>query len=511
MSVQFVKETVESCRPVHVPPQQAAVEAEMLLPGGLRDEVRVLHAQAMAVPLLCEAAGNRVTVSGRVDFCALYAQGDLTRVRSAQASQDFSRTFALNSAQEGVRFRPYCEVTAVTHRVFNGRLLLHVEINVYLQATETQEKSVVTQVEDEDIQLLKEEVRLQRIVGEGSANGLIRAEVDVSDVLEAQEALLAVAQARVEDIVGGADGKAAVTGVISLTAYYASSLAGKPVVFSQHSFPFEQIVVLSGETGDLLSACAEVTDTAVALEGEDGTRKLRCEIGIAAQLQAIKEQTVPIVADAFSTGEDDVTVQGGEIAYCAQFLNDQAAESSRVQVLLPENAPRIKTVLAAFAQPVLAGAREQSGRLNVDMMLHATVIYMTEDSGIPVSFTAEEPLRISFACEAAADDMLFLAASHVEASMVASDRAEVRCVIALHANGVRYAQAQAVFCLEQNEKTAFARGLALYITQPQERLWDVMKRYHLSEASLKALNEQAQEYAADEPLPASMRLIAYKR
>ena len=117
---------------------------------------------------------------------------------------------------------------------------------------------------------------------------------------------------------------------------------------------------------------------------------------------------------------------------------------------------------------------------------------------------------MTFSGEAQAEDQLSLTTSHVEASMIAGDRAEIRCVVTLHAGGARFEQAHTIRHLEKIDQTA-QPTLALYITQPQDRLWDVMKHYHLSEKALKQMNEQEAEYAADAPLPASMRLIAYRR
>lgn len=511
MSVQFVKETVRTSSPVRAVPQQTAVEAEVVLPGGLRDEVRVLYTDAQAVPQLCEVSGGRATVSGRVDFRVLYAQGDLTRVKVAEASRDFSRALNVSAGGENAQFQPACEVAGVSARVFNGRLLLKADLNVYAEAAAAQESLLITSVQEADAEVLQKEIRAQQIVGDGSAQGLVRGEFEISGVLSASEALLSHAEARVEDIIGGADGRATVTGTIDLSACFASTLSGRPVVCSQHSLPFEQAVTLSGEMGDMLSATAEVTDTAVALEGDENSRVLRAEVGVQVKLQAIREQETHLITDAFATGGGEMPTEGSEVSLCTEIINEQAAESARVQLLLPEKAPRIRTVLAAFAQPVLAGAREAGGKLNVDMLLRTTLLYMTEDSGIPVSHTAEEPLRLTFACNAAAEDMLSLSASHVEGSMVASDRAEVRCVVTLHASGARFAQAFALSDIARTENSAHAQALALYITQPGERLWDVMKRYQLSEKALKALNEQAAGYAVDAPLPLSTRLIAYKR
>ena len=507
MSIQLVKETVISASALQAAPQQTTVEAEVMLPGGLRDEVRVLYTDARAVPQVCEASAGRVTVSGRVDFFALYAQGDLTRVKAAQVSHDFSR--ALN-AQETADYTPVCEVSQVQSRVFNGRLLLRADLNIYASALSNQEESVVASVSEADVQTLEKEICTQIVVGSGAEQGLIREEVEISDVLGAQEALLSQAEARVEDIIGGADGRATVTGSIDLTACFASSLPGRPVVYSQHSLPFEQTVTLGGEMGDMLSASAEVTDTAVALEGDESGAVLRAEVGLHVKLAAIREQEVHLVTDAFATDSGTVS-EGKVLSFCTEMINEQTAESARVQLMLPENAPRIKTVLCAFARPVLAGASEQGGRLTVDMSLCTTLLYMTEDSGIPVSYTAEEPLRLHFAGSARAEDMLSLSASHVEASMVSGDRAEVRCVITLHADGERYEQVFALGSMERDDLAAHGSELALYITQPGERLWDVMKRYRLNEEKIKALNEPVKECAVDAPLPLATRLIAYRR
>ncbi|MBR5231200.1 MAG: DUF3794 domain-containing protein [Clostridia bacterium] len=511
MSVQFVKETVFSCQMLRAVPQQAAVEAEVLLPGGLRDEVRILYTDATVVPVVCEGTGNRVTVSGHVDFKALYAQGDLTRVKVAEVSQDFSRTLNAESSCENVRFTPACEVTQIASRVFNGRLLLKADVNIYAEAVVSQEVSVVSSVKEKDAEALEKYLKIRRVVGEGIAQGLIRGEFEISEALNASEVLFAGAQVRVEDIVGGADGRAAVTGNIDLSVCFSSTIPGRPVVVSTHAMPFEQTVTLSGEIGDLMSAAAFVTDAAAALEGDETGKILRAEVGLQVKLEAIGEQEISLLTDVFSTDAGEITAEDEPVSFCTALLNEQSAESGRVQVMLPEGAPRIKTILAAFAKPVLAGAKEMGGRLNVDLLLRTTLLYMTEDSGIPLSYTCEEPMRLSFPCEAQAEDMLSLTASHVEASAIAGDRAEIRCVVGLCASGVRCEKVTVLKNVAREENSEPLRCLAMYVTQPGERLWDVMKRYRLPETSVKSFNEHISAYAPESVLPLSTRLIVYKR
>ncbi|MBQ7519678.1 MAG: hypothetical protein IJU12_05100, partial [Clostridia bacterium] len=491
--------------------QQASVEAEAALPGGLRDEVLLFYTEAQALPLTAETVGDRVNVSGRVAFRALYSQGDLTRVRSVEESRDFSRSLAASAQDAGAMYEPVCEITAVTARVFNGRILMKAELNVSAEGVREQEISVVTSLEDEDAQVLSEAVSLQRAVGSGDAQGLIKGEFEISPALQAEEALLGSGEARVEDILGGADGLATVTGTVDLTVCHASRMPGHPLVCTQHSLPFEQQVNLAGEAGELLSASVDVTDVAAALENAGDMQTLRVEVSLRAHIDALREQQARVVTDVFGVGNHALMPSGERVTFCTGHVNDYSAESGRLQIMLPEDAPRIETVLAAFIQPVLAGAKAQNGKLQADMLLRSTLIYMTEDSNIPVSFTAEEPARMAFSGELTEEDILSLHASRVEAAALAGDRAEIRYILSLRGHGARYRPAFAVTDVAEEQTPPEKPVLALYRVQGDERLWDVMKRYRLSADSLAAFNPQLEGKQAAEPLNAGLEIIAYRR
>ena len=511
MTVPTKRETIKASGRLRAQPQQASVEAEAALPGGLRDEVLLFYTEAQALPLTAETVGDRVNVSGRVAFRALYSQGDLTRVRSVEESRDFSRSLAAPAQDAGAMYEPVCEITAVTARVFNGRILMKAELNVSAEGVREQEISVVTSLEDGDAQVLSEAVSLQRAVGSGDAQGLIKGEFEISPALQAEEALLGSGEARVEDILGGADGLATVTGTVDLTVCHASRMPGHPLVCTQHSLPFEQQVNLAGEAGELLSASVDVTDVAAALENAEDMQTLRVEVSLRAHIDALREQQARVVTDVFGVGNHALMPSGERVTFCTGHVNDYSAESGRLQIMLPEDAPRIETVLAAFIQPVLAGAKAQNGKLQADMLLRSTLIYMTEDSNIPVSFTAEEPARMAFSGELTEEDILSLHASRVEAAALAGDRAEIRYILSLRGHGARYRPAFAVTDVAEEQTPPEKPVLALYRVQGDERLWDVMKRYRLSADSLAAFNPQLEGKQEAEPLNAGLEIIAYRR
>lgn len=511
MSVRLKRETIEAGSLLRAQPQQVTVETETTLPGGLRDDVLLFHSEAQVLPLSAETVGGRVSVNGRVVFRALYAQGDLTRVRSAEEMKDFSRQLTVAAQETSAQYEPVIEITAVSAKVFNGRLLMRAEMNVSAEAEETHDVSAVTALEEEHAQVLSETVAVQHTLGEGRTQGLIKGEFEISPALQADEALMGSGEARVEDILGGADGRATVVGTVDLTVYHASHMPGHPLVFTQHSLPFEQQVSFAGEAGELLSASVGVTDVAAALEEGKNGPVLRVEVGIDARVQTLQEKETALVSDVFSDSGMLLVPSGERMGFCVGHVNDHTAESGRLQLILPEEAPRIETVLAAFVQPVLAGGRRQNGKLQADMLLRATLIYMTDDSGIPVSYTAEEPARMSFAGELDENDTLTLSASRVEAAAVAGDRAEIRYVLSLRGHGARYRQVFAVTDVTEETAAASPASVSLYRTQGDERLWDIMKRYRLSRESLETFNEHLKDRDAEEILPAGLEIIAYRR
>ena len=116
-----------------IKPVQTAVEAETALPGGLREEARIYHADASVIMNGGEAAGNRINTDGKVTFRVLFAQGDLKKVLPLEAAANFSQQLAVPGERgdgASYRVRPWAEVLTVSAKAFNGRLLLRATLQI---------------------------------------------------------------------------------------------------------------------------------------------------------------------------------------------------------------------------------------------------------------------------------------------------------------------------------------------------------------------------------------------
>ena len=510
METQWIRDHMETEQMIAAKPTQVSVEAEVALPGGLREEAKVFYADAEALLSGGELAGSRVTADGKVVFHVLYAQGDLSRVNALEASADFSQAMPLSedSGQTAaVRLKPRAQVQHVSAKTFNGRLLLQAILNLTAEAAIPRTVSYIQDAQDAPaLQKQTQEILMQRTVGEGETRDLMREEFELSDVLKIKDTLFASAQAQVEDILGGADGKAAVTGTVTIEAYHLSDLPGRPLVYTRHTMPYEQEVSLSGALGSALTARTQVRDTAVlSQEGENG-RVMRAEIQLATEMTAVDDSRMTVLKDVFTTQGDNVETQIQRVVFRSGTVNETAAESGRTVIVLPEGSPRMKTALLGFVRPVMAEARRQKDKLAVDGVLDITLIYAAEDGGAPLSVQTEEPFHTVFSTEARPEDHLTLSAYQVEPSAVTGDQAELKYILRLNADGVRKNSADVVVDAHPAQVKEMGQGIYLYYLQPGETVWDVAKRYRIGLDELARLNPDLPEA----PKPGTP-VMAYKR
>lgn len=498
MDMRLIKENIQLEQPMGQGQSQAVVEGEITLPGGLREEARVLHAGGMAVVDRVEAMQDRVSVMGKVMFHALYTQGDHSRVNAIEASADFTHMMELPGAQA----RHVCQVDAQVEHVdasaAGGRLSLRAVVSLYGTAVANQPVEVVTGVAGvEHIESRAREVTVKRTVASGEGETLLREEFALPQGMVIRETLYATAYPQIMEVTGGL-GKAGINGHVALEVVHASDMPGKPVVITRHTIPFEQAVDLNGEDGESLRGKAVVRDVAVASqETGDGERTLRTEVLLSLRGWADRTERITLLDDTYTTAGDDLRLTARDIHCRVEDSTVQAAESGKTMLMLPEGTPPVRSVLCAFAAPVITGWEQVGGRLTVEGMLETTLIYMTDDSDEPAKVMQEEPFRITFAAQADEKDHITLTCGDVEASAITSDRVELRYIMHLNISGVRGEKARVVTDVLPVATDAPEGSIVLYFTQPGETLWDIAKRYRVAANEIRELNPELVE----EPKP----------
>ncbi len=493
MEMHVKTESLQMEQPLGSCTARAVVEGEVALPGGLREENRLLYADAMAVAESAEAMQDRASISGRVVFHTLYAQGDPARTDSIEAAADFTHLCDLPGAQPRAKMFAQARVEEVTGNIHGSRLSLRAVVRLDARAVSATPAEVVTDVESgagSSVQTKKRDVTLCRTTASGHADALLREEFALPESLQIRETLCATAYPQLAEATGG-QGSIGLNGQVLLEAVHASALPGKPIVVTRHTLPIDQAVPLTGQDGDLLDGRAVVKDVAVASRDEgDGECTLRVEVLLGLEAWADRRENVTLLEDAYTLAGDDLRLTETAMPLRTGDRRFHTAESGKAALVLPEGSRPVRSMLAAFARPTLTATEQSGGRITAEGTLHVTMLYMTDDASAPVSVQQDAPFRVTFAKEPGAGDFLTLTAAEVEALPITSDRVEVRYILHLDGEGIETTAVDAVTEVQMVASGEPTGDIVLYFVQPGETVWEIARRYRVPEGDIRGLNPE---------------------
>ncbi len=506
-TIDIVREELPMLRFAGAGLSQAVVEGEVALPGGLREETHVLCSEAMAVLDRSNAENGRVQLDGKVIFHVLYTQGDPTKVNALEASADFSHMTEIAGAQSGMTAPVSLMVEHTEAAAQGGRLRLTAVLRVHTRVFTDEPLAVVSGVRGADgLMTRSETLRTIRMAGYGGQDVLIRDECELGSVLQITDTLYATATASVQEVSGG-EGRVTVSGTIQLEATHVSDMPSRPVVITRHAIPFEESVVISGETSDDLCCSAVVRDVAViSQEGaESGERTLRAEVLLGIRVESMSNRDVCLLLDAYTTQGNTLALDTQEVRCATARRQLHTAESGKL-LLMTDGHPPVRTPLKATLRPVIADLSQNGGRLTVEGMMEATLLYMTDDEPAPQVFHAEEPFRAVFACEPALAESAALTVTNIDPVTVTSDRVEVKYILHLDCGDVQLSPSSLVTQITAQLSEPCEPGILLCFSRANETVWDLAKRYRVSPEALKRMNPALQDGGAE-----GQRVVLWKR
>lgn len=489
MEMRLLKEEIAFEQLAAAAQGQAVVEGSVTLPGGLRETAQVLSCGGSVHVARAEAMQDKMTVSGRVMFHALYTQGDPNKVCALEAGADFTHVMDLPGASPRCTAEADAVVEHVDATCAAGQMNLRAMLRLSGRGILSQPMQVVTGIMDVDgLQARTRELSARRTVAGGTTETLLREEFDLPASLGVRETLLATAVPQIQEVTGGA-GRAGVSGVVRLEVYHASGMEGTPLVITHHTIPFEQTVELNGGEGDLLEAEAEVVDVAAASQdaGEDA-RVLRVETQLGLRVRADRRDTFTVLDDAYTTSGDTLLLNQETAVFRVDDTDAQTAESGKAMLMLPDGTPPIRQVLCAFVSPVMTDHHQAGSRLVTEGMLEITLLCTAREGDTPVAVNMEEPFRMTFSAEACGADFLTLTVSDVDASAITADRVQLRYIMHLQCSGAQSASADLVTDVMTGQPDPVTGSIVLYFAQPGDTIWDIAKRYRVSEDDLRRLN-----------------------
>lgn len=493
MELKLTRETLRFERFAGRSEEQVTIEGEATLPGSMRDAVTVLSVQAQAHLTGAQAGRDEAGVRGRVCFQVLYTQGDLTRVRSLETSCDFVHTMPMAGVAAGMRLEPAVYVQETEGIAGSGRMTLRALLLITLEAFEAAEREIVSDADDGGTGnlLTKKQnvlVCMREMAGENKT--LVREEFDLPAKLGVGDVLSASATAGNCEISGG-NGRIGVSGRIEVRVLHRPSEAGNALVTTVHEMPFEMSIDAVADEGVQLQTELDVIDVMADSIESEKNRTLRVEAQVRARIMRCRQEEREILADLYGLSGPVTEPAAETIELHTSERHMQVRESARIQVTLPAEAPPIGTLLAGFARPTITAAAPAGRRLDTEGVMQVTLIYLPMDSDIPYAVHTREPFAMTFPVETQEGVNAQAYAIETMTGPTTSDRAELRCVLGLHAAEHGVQKIRVITDVKQKPEVRQEHGFVLVWPAAGETRWDTARKLRVREESLRPAGKNA--------------------
>lgn len=483
---------------------QIPVEGDIPLPEG-RSCTAVLCLHAEVETWRCVCAEGTLRVTGSVRVALLCEDGATAGTEAAGSDAVFAfvsraEFTAAQSAEGASDAYCVCALREPAVRIADGRLTLRATVEAQLLLLDRQPLRTLADISGlpgNDLQCRDSLLKTVRRIPVCQTTLRLREEARLA-AAEADAVMLALGDVQLQDI--QCDPRAGTVGVEGLLSFTAllRSRAGR-LSHSLQSVPFRETLEVDAN-GPLCADC-RLQELYVRSVGED-FGILAVEATLLLTLYRQESAEVHFAADAYAPS---CPFRCENMVFTA-IREAGAAEikhSFSQAVAVPEGMPEVAQVLYAACQGVITayGVDAETGRLSVEGILESRIAYMSANGG-RYAFAEETPFTLSG--EAAGD--LALPELNVLLCAAGTGRSvELRFALHLRAALFETARCEAVVGIVECEAEKARPGLVICFAGAGETLYDIAKRYHITQAALQAANPALSEAAL--PLAEGQRVV----
>ncbi len=492
MSIHEIKKTVELERLVGNVVFQMPVQAEAPVPGAGRESVEVAMEDAFAAVSEAQAQAGRVLVTGQVQCQAAYRLGEENTLRALTARAPFKQAVELEGVEAGMAVRASASTDHVEAAYDNGHMVFRVAVSISVRVRSLTPVEAVTDIEaDEPVELRRMHLSSGKTSAENSETATLSDTVPLPTALHARVVLMQWASPRVESAQRDLGGVRLI-GEVQIESLVASSVAGRPVALVRCRLPFEQLVGMPDWVEGEPEPTADVSALSVEVEegAQDGEASLKMQCELLLGVRMISFDKLDVVSDAYLAGDGALTLKQEHFDLCSAAEPLRLIAPFRGTLLLEENAPGAGTALAARVRPVVSGVSDEEDGAHVRGLLEATVLYMPSGSEKLHGARGEMAFDLKMPHLLGEDGEVRVEASEAEAAALMSDRMELKCTLSVSGVAWRSEEAVLTCAVQAGESAPRRRGVGLYWLDREESLWEIGRKYRVTQASLEALNPE---------------------
>lgn len=493
--------------------QEQSVELDYILPDYYPDIFKLIKCQLFPRIISSNVSGDKVTYELIVGIKIMYCSEQNSAIQCVEQKLNYSKTVDLGKSCDKPVVTLNTKTDYVNCRAVNQRRIdLRGAVTTKVKAICEQKQEAVSDAFGMNIQLKKKPVNFASSKLYCSKRITITEDFDLGFSKPAVKNII-----RCDAVISGNDKKVISNKLITkgeahISMLYSCEKDGTSTLEAmQFTMPYSQIMDMEGvdEKYECFIDVSVVSCEMMPKENSDGENKiLECEMIILINCTAIKNTSVNIVTDAYST------------AYLCEYKKSKAriekspvpmSDTMMTKATITYNDGSIDCIYDVWCK-----AQTISTRMNFDdkkIMVMGNVSYcvMAKNSdGMPMMLETDQPFEYSFKMNELSEGCLFDASACVMScsySLVSTNSVEVKAELKVSGNYYETAECTVLSDIivdESNPKHADNNcAVKLYYADEGEDIWEIAKKYSTSINAIMEENNFSDEKISER----SMMLI----
>lgn len=198
MEINTTKETLNVNKVICEKKEIINIQGDMIVPDAKPDILNTIDTSGNACIYKKEIMDGKIRIDGNVLIYIMYlADGNGDNVRGLSTGLDFSETINIPEVEAGMNIDINPTVKFIECRVLNGRkIAIKVTLEIAMKIYSKESIEIITELNDENIQILSKNIKVNSLLGDGATKALIKENVSIpntdnlAEILSAQICLV---------------------------------------------------------------------------------------------------------------------------------------------------------------------------------------------------------------------------------------------------------------------------------------------------------------------------------
>lgn len=488
MVVDTIKENLCVNKLVATKKEVILVEGDMIVPDSKPDILNTICTSGVVCIYKKEVLEEKVRIDGNINTYIMYMADDSKdKVRGLTTSLDFSESIQIANCKEGMNCKLNTKLKSIEAKVINGRKVgikaaIEIEINIY----SNEEVEIVNNVQNaEDIQILKEDLKVNSLVGMGDTKIYAKDTVNIDNVDNLAEILKA------DVAIGEKDVK------ISYNKILTKSEASIKIMYLTEDnrinnitakIPVVGFIDIPNVTEDNMCDVDYEIKNIVLKPNSAEEHSIYIELEISAAATVYEEKEINLIQDLYSPSEN-LTFNKKRITTITDKKTIRETKQVREKVNIEgiEN----RSIIDVDVVPMIEKENQLNNKINYEGELELRFILSNSDLQvdnrvvkIPFNYTVEEQcgddnINRNMEMEIANQDFI------VQEGGVVNSNID----ITMNLNSYRSANMNIIDEIQTDgEREAEDYSILMYIVKKDDTLWKIAKRFGSTVEDIARIN-----------------------